>query len=71
MAVHVRKCPYGKRARATTEFVKDGKPQKYCTGWIDCATDDFMEICQNCADWFRGETCDKDFEEWSKHNETN
>ncbi len=64
MAVHVKKCPlrniFG-RARPTTEFYIDGKPQIYCYGWIDNRTDDFMETCQACADWVFGEQSDEDF----------
>lgn len=48
--VHVKKCPYGKRGRPSTEFYLDGKPQIYCFGWIDLQTDDLVSKCKNCAD---------------------
>ena len=60
--VHVRKCPYGKRGKPTTEFYIDGKPQIYCYGWIDGMTDEALDICKSCKDWANGEQCDKDFE---------
>jgi len=48
--VHVKKCPYGKRGKASTEFYIDGKPQIYCMGWNSCMTDYPIEICEKCAD---------------------
>jgi len=59
--VHVKKCPYGNRSKAETEFYKDGKPQIYCCGWIDPMTDEPFKVCQNCKDWASGEQCEKDF----------
>lgn len=61
--VHVKKCPYGKRGYPSTEFYIDGKPQVYCYGWEDAMTDEPLDICRNCADWNRGEQCDRDFAE--------
>lgn len=49
--VHVKKCPYGERGEASTEFYIDGKPQIYCYGWIDPQNDELIEICKNCADF--------------------
>ena len=61
--VHVRKCTceYG-RSRPTTEFYKNGKPQIYCLGWQDPMTDEPLEVCRNCKDFFGGEQCEYDFE---------
>ncbi len=63
--VHVKKCPHGKRGKPTTEFYKmvngEKKPQIYCMGWIDCMTDEPLEICRNCKDWVSSEQCSYDF----------
>lgn len=48
--VHVKKCPYGKRGRPSTEFYKDGEPQIYCEGWIDNMYDELIAECANCPD---------------------
>jgi hypothetical protein len=62
--VHVKKCPCKLgRGKPTTEFYKDGKPQKYCYGWMDGMTDEPFEICKDCKDWVYGEQCEIDFEE--------
>ena len=62
--VHVKKCPCKDgRGMPTTEFYKNGKPQIYCYGWIDKMTDEPLEVCKQCKDWFRGEQCDIDFAE--------
>ena len=61
--VHVSKCPYGHRGKASTEFYKNGKPQIYCLGWIDPQTDETIEICKKCKDFVEGEQMQKDFEE--------
>lgn len=60
--VHVKKCPIGKRGKPTTEFIKDGKPQVYCRGWIDSMTDEPLDECRKCLDWVNGEQCDMDSE---------
>ena len=52
--VHVRKCPYGERGKASTEFYFRGKPQIYCLGW-QTPDGDPLEICMNCKDWVFGE----------------
>ena len=62
--VHVSKCPCKRRATPTIEFYKDGKPQIYCFGWRNYATDEPIAECKNCADWVFGEQCEKDFTEW-------
>lgn len=67
--VHVRKCPskWG-RGRPTTEFYDaEQKPQIYCEGWIDRATDEPLEICKKCKDWVHGEQCEEDFEQMLQH----
>lgn len=61
--VHVRKCPYGKRSRPTTEFYIKGKPQIYCMGWIDLMYDEPLDICKNCKDFVHGEQIEIDFKE--------
>ena len=48
--VHVKKCPYGKRGRPSTEFYIEGKPQIYCYGWIDRMNDELIPECKACAD---------------------
>ena len=49
--VHVKNCPTGKRGKPSTEFFKDGKPQIYCTGWVDRQTDEPMRECTECPDY--------------------
>lgn len=67
--VHVSKCPCEYvRGAPTTEFHKDGKPMVYCMGWVDCATDDPLPICKECKDWYMGEQCEKDFEDFMREN---
>ena len=53
--VHVRKCPceYG-RGNPTTEFYRNNKPMIYCMGWEDKSTDEPLQTCKNCKDWYRG-----------------
>lgn len=48
--VHVKKCPYCKRGKASTEFYIGDKPQIYCYGWIDPQNDEVIDVCKNCAD---------------------
>lgn len=64
--VHVKKCPYGKRGKPTTEFYIGEKPQIYCYGWIDLYNDEPLEVCKNCKDWVNGEQCEIDFEQARK-----
>ena len=52
----------GKRGEPTTEFMKDGKPQVYCRGWIDSMTDEPLDECRKCLDWVNGKQCDMDSE---------
>lgn len=60
--VHV-KCVFGKgnKGRTTTEFYIDGKPQTYCFGIIDMATDDYLPECVACPEWVYGEQSDEDY----------
>ena len=60
--VHVKKCPLGKRGNATTEFYHNGKPQKYCYGWIDKMNDEPLDECKKCLDFVDGEQCEIDFQ---------
>lgn len=39
------------RGNPTIEFYKDGKPQYYCYGYIDAATDEPIEDCKRCKDF--------------------
>jgi len=64
--VHVKKCPYGKRGNPETCFYLDGKPQIYCMGWVDMSTDEPLDICKKCADWYMGEQCEEDFKAVSR-----
>lgn len=41
-------CKYGTPGRKSTEWYKDGKPMRYCYGWLDVQTDDLVKTCQNC-----------------------
>lgn len=59
--VHVKKCPFMKRGKPSTEFYINDKPQIYCMGWIDKMTDEPLSICKNCKDWNRGEQIEIDF----------
>ena len=61
--VHVKRCPYGKRGKPSTEFYKNDKPQIYCLGWVDKKTDDPLLICRECDDWVHGNRCEQDFNE--------
>ena len=61
--VHVKKCPYGKRGRPSTEFYKNGKPQIYCMGWMDCMTESPIEECRHCKDFVMGTQIELDIEE--------
>lgn len=38
------------RGKPSIEWHKDGVPQYYCYGWIDCMTDELYEVCRNCID---------------------
>lgn len=65
--VHVRKCPCELgRSKPSFEFNKFGKPQLYCYGWIDGATEETIECCLNCKDYYMGEQANKDFEDYQK-----
>ena len=61
--VHVKKCPLGKRGNPSREFIKDGKWQIYCYGWIDKMTDEPLQECQKCLDFRCGEQYLEDYEE--------
>lgn len=65
--VHVKKCPYGKRGRPSTEFYKDGEPQIYCEGWIDPMTDELIGECGCCPDHVS--CAQEDMDEWLKGEE--
>lgn len=68
--VHVTRCPYEKgRGKPTTQFYINGKPQIYCYGWMDCMTDEWLEICKQCKDWVYGEQCEKDYKKFLKGNQ--
>jgi len=58
--VHVKECPLGDRGQSTTEFFKDGKPQKYCYGRVDKMNDEPLEVCKRCLDYVGGEQIRKD-----------
>lgn len=40
-----------RRGTASIEFYINGKPQYYCYGYYDKATDVPLKVCQNCADF--------------------
>ena len=40
-----------RRGKPTIEFYKDEKPQYYCYGYVDCSTDEPIEICKKCKDF--------------------
>ena len=66
--VHVKKCTceYG-RGVPTTEFYIYGKPQIYCSGWLDKMNDEPLVVCRYCLDFASGEQPQKDLEA-AKHN---
>ena len=66
--VHVKKCPYEKRGKPSTEFYIDGKPQVYCMGLVDKKTDESLKECKNCLDHVRN--AEIDFRK-EKRNERN
>lgn len=39
------------RGKPTIEWYIDGKPQYYCYGYYDKATDMPLDVCQKCADF--------------------
>lgn len=39
------------RGKPTIEWYKDGKPQYYCYGYRNVMTEEFLEVCKNCADF--------------------
>lgn len=70
--VHVKKCPceYG-RAKPTTEFCINEKPQIYCMGWTldeEGLPGNALDCCYQCKDWVYGEQFEKDWEEYA-HSE--
>ena len=37
-----------RRGKASLEFYKNGKPQYYCSGYIDAMTDELIDECKRC-----------------------
>lgn len=68
--VHVKNCPLGTggRGRTCTQFYIDGKSQKYCYGVVDLMTDEPLAVCKNCKDYYAGEQCEQDFQEFLKRD---
>lgn len=52
------------RGRPSIEWHKNGVPQYYCCGYIDCATDELLEVCRKCVDHV--DHAQEDFDAWKK-----
>lgn len=39
-----------KRGETSIEFYKDGKPHRYCKGYVDNGTEELIETCKNCKE---------------------
>lgn len=53
-----------RRGRPSIEWYKNGVPQYYCYGYIDCSTDELLEVCRKCADYV--DHAQEDFDAWKK-----
>ena len=52
------------RGRTTIEWYdKDGDPQKYCYGYIDKMTDEYLDVCRNCPELPKQRNCSNSCEE--------
>ena len=51
-----------RRGHPSIEWYKGGKPQYYCYGYLDAATDELLEVCQKCID--HADHAQEDLEKW-------
>lgn len=60
-----------RRGNPSIEWHKNGVPQYYCYGWIDCMTDELYEVCRNCSDHV--DHAYEDHKKWkeTRENKTN
>lgn len=54
------------RGKQNIEWYKDGIPQYYCYGTIDCMTDEFLDVCRECPDHV--DKAQDDYEKWKADN---
>lgn len=60
-------CKRGNKGKTSTEWSKDGKPMRYCFGWVDGMTDELEPVCKNCEHHVG--KADDDIREWLKQKQ--